>query len=173
MADANDIEVLKYSTEELVKRNQESDWIDLSNQHKAFAFEYVANGYKHIQAAAEVGIAKSGALRTLRTPLVSAFIAHLQEKHFTTQIITKQFVENQYLELIPFLKGEEEVPLVNGQGDSFEALKFHGSELVAVLRDLGKVTGYQQEDEGNKGMVNIQMNFGDVMNKPEVIINEG
>lgn len=156
----------------LIERNKVSGWEDLSHQKKAFAYEYLSNGYKHRKAATHAGIAENSGLKVLREPLVSAFIAELQEKHFTSAIITKQFVESQYLELIPFLKGEEEIPIVTGQGEEKNVYKFHASELVGVLRDLSKVTGYQQEEEKNKGMVNIQMNFGAVMDDPEIIINE-
>lgn len=157
----------------LVERNQENNWIDLSDQDKAFAYVYILNGYNHLEAAEEVGIARSGALRTLRKPLVSAFISHLQTENFTASRITKDFVESQYLEILPKLKGEEDIAYVTGMGLEVEVKKFHGSELISVLRDLSKSSGYQKEEEINKSQVNIQMNFGAVMDKPEVIINGG
>ena len=172
MADPIDTLALKENSLELIERNRETNWADLPDQKKAFAYEYVVNGYKHGNAAETVGLARSGGLRVLRDPLVSAFIQHLQEKHFTTSIITKQFVEDQYLQILPFLKGEEEIPIVNGQGIEGMAKKFHASELTGVLRDLSKVTGYQKEDESNKNITNIQINLGAVVSDPEKIINE-
>lgn len=158
-------------TVRLIQRNKEIGWPDIPHQKKAFAHEYILNGYNHREAAKEVGIAASSGIRVLREPLVSAYVAHLQETNFTSQIITKQFVEHQYLELIPFLKGEREIPIVTGSGAEIDACKFHGSELVAVLRDLSKITGYQKEEENNKNLVNIEINFGAVLDNREKVIN--
>ncbi len=171
MADSYDIIIPEEDTKSLIERNKKTNWEDLTDQRKAFAYEYIANGYNHRNAAHKVGIAKNSAVRLLREPLVSAFISHLQEEHFTSAIITKQFVEHQYLELIPYLKGEQAIPMVTGQGVELDACKFHASELTAVLRDLSKVTGYVKEEENNKGQVQIFMDFGAVMDNPEKILN--
>lgn len=158
------------STAKMIARNMETGWVDLTEQKKAFAYEYIANGFKHREAAAKIGFNPNSAMSVLRDPMVSAFISHLQEKHFTSTIITKQFVESYYLELLPRLAGEEEIDVVNASGECFRAKKFHGSEIVSVLRDLSKATGYAKEED-KSNIVNIQMNFAAVMSKPEVIID--
>ena len=173
MAYTSDTLALTEESLVLIERNRDSGWPDLPDQRKGFGYIYLSNGYNHREAAKKVGFSKNSGMKILREPLVSAFIQYLQEKHFTTSIITKQFVEDQYLQILPYLKGEEEIPIVNGQGGTANVKKFHASELTAVLRDLSKVTGYQKEDESNKNITNIQINYGAVISSPEKIINEG
>ena len=101
----------------------------------------------------------------LRDPLVSRFIAKLQEDANTAKLITQNFVEAQYLEILPQLKGEEDVALYNNQtGEGVLAKKFHSAELVSVLRDLGKSSGYIAPDVGGPAgaVVNVQINLGDL-----------
>ena len=101
-------------------------------------------------------------MRKLRAPLVQGFIAYLQDQRAKASIITREFVEQQYLEILPMLKGEEEVPLITPQGDSYNAKKFHSGETVSVLRDLSKAAGYIAEEVGHNAPVNIQINIGDL-----------
>lgn len=144
----------------------EDDFRDMEERDKAFAVEYLTNGFKHNNAAEAVGLSRASGLSKLRNPLVSRFIAKLQSDSNTAKLITQQFVEAQYLEILPKLKGEEDVEMVDlKSGESFMGKKFHSAEIVSVLRDLGKSSGYIAPDVGGSGgpTVNVQINMGDLI----------
>lgn len=152
----------------------ENGFSDLAERDKAFAVEYLANGFNHGAAAESVGLNRTSGLRKLRDPSIGAFIEYLQSQHLTGRLITQKFVEQQYLEILPKLKGEEDIDVVDHkEGSSFRAKKFHSAELVSVLRDLGKGSGYIAPEIGPGGSpVNIQINLGDIAGddsfRPEV-----
>jgi len=151
--------------QELIERHTANGFIDMEERDKAFAVEYITNGFKHLDAAEAVGLSRSSGLNLLRNPLVGAFIGHLQEQSNTAKLITQQFVETQYLEILPKLKGEEEVDIVDiKNGGTFKAKKFHSAEVVSVLRDLGKSSGYIAPEPGGGGgnQVFVQLNLGDL-----------
>ena len=142
----------------------ERDWTNVPEQDKAFAVEYVTNGFKHLDAAQAVGLSRSSGLRKLRDPLIGAFIGYLQENANQAKLITQQFVEQQYIEVLPMLKGEIEVPIHDlKSGETTNAKKFHSAEVVSVLRDLGKSSGYIQPEFGpSAATVNVQINLADL-----------
>ena len=142
----------------LLERNRGLNWPDVTPEQRAFAYELLRNGYKHAAAAEEIGLARSAGIRLLRHPLVSAFIAELQEQEASHNFITKRFVESMYVDLLPKLLGEEEVPLVTPAGEQFHAKKFHSSEAVSVLRDLSKSSGYQETEGPKSATVNVTIN---------------
>lgn len=149
-----------FNSAALVERNIKSGWTDLPEIDRAFAVEYMCNGFKHCEAAEAVGLKRSSGLRKLRAPLVQGFITYLNDQRIKARLITQEFVEAKYIELLPKLLGEEEVPLVSPQGESYTAKKFHSGEAVSVLRDLGKAAGYVPEETGNKASVNVTINMG-------------
>jgi hypothetical protein len=157
-----------------IERHEANGFIDMPEQDKAFAVEYITNGFKHRKAATEVGFHADAGIRKLRDPLIGAFISHLQSENNVAKLITTQFVEQQYLEILPKLKGEEEVDIVDiKEGASFKAKKFHSAELVSVLSHLGKSSGYIAPDVGpNVGQVNVQINLGDLAGDVEVLVDE-
>lgn len=136
---------------------------------KAFAVEYITNGYKHRKAAESLGMDPGAGIRMLRDPGMAEMIAVLAAERSTTAVITKDMVESIYLTLLPKLLGEEEVPLITPGGDQYTAKKFHSGELVSIMRDISKATGFiAPEETAAKGAVNIQINVGD-MGSIEVI----
>ena len=150
----------------LLERQLANGWADVEERDKAFSVEYLTNGFNHCNAAESVGLSRSSGMRKLRNPLVSAFISYLQEQNSSAKLITQQFVEAQYLEILPKLKGDEDVDMVDLKtGESFRARKFHSAEIVSVLRDLGKSSGYIAPDVGVGGSgptVNVQINLADL-----------
>jgi hypothetical protein len=160
----------------LIEEERARGWTGIAEKDKAFAFEYITNGFNHREAAVSIGMAPGSGISKLRHPLVGAFIQYLQEQSNKAKFITQQFVEQQYLEILPKLKGEEEVDIVDiKEGTSFKAKKFHSAELVSTLRDLGKSSGYIAPDTGPKGsMVNVQINMGNFVGDDpvEVIIDD-
>ena len=130
----------------------------LTDQEKSLAIEWRCNGYKVGEAGEFVGLSSSVAGRILRKPLMKAFIAHMGEQIGQDRLITQAFIESAYMELLPKLNGEEEVPLVTPAGEQYSAKKFHSGEMVSVLRDLAKATGYTKEEAIQQGIqVNIDM----------------
>ncbi len=156
---------------DLIERNRLTDWEDLSPEQRAFVFEYMQNGFNHREAARVTGFKPNNGFRMLRHPLVASYIQHLQEEQYERSLLTKSFVEAQYLEIIPKLKGNEEVPLVTGMGEEVFVKKFHSAEMVSVLRDLSKISGMQTEEKQNKNSVSVTINLGAFKNEnPEKVI---
>ena len=141
---------------------KENSFSELSERDKAFAVEYLTNGFKHRDAAEAVGLSANSGTTLLRR--TGPFVEHLQSTSRNAALITKDFVEARYLELLPMLMGEEEVPLVDAKtGHEFSAKKFHSAESVSVLRDLAKSSGYIAPELGGGGpTVNVQINIGDL-----------
>ena len=154
---------------DLVERNRLSDWEDLSPEQRAFAYEYLQNGYNHREAAKVAGYKPDNGYRMLRHPLIASFILKLQEEAYDQSLLTKQFVEAQYLEILPKLKGQEDVPMITGQGEEILAKKFHSAETVAVLRDLSKISGMQVEEKQNRNAVNVQINVGAMRGESPIV----
>lgn len=144
-----------------IQRHASTNWVDFDPQLKAFAYEYLIS-YDHRAAAEKIGKAASGGMKILRNPLVAAYISFIQENRNLPNVITEDLVRQQYLDLIPKFRGEVAVPMVvDGEEVSFK--KFHGSELLQVLRELGKSTKFYENGSGlGGGNVNVSINFGDV-----------
>jgi len=137
----------------------EDAWKDLSEKERMFAHHYLLD-YNHRKAAQEVGLSPSQGIKWLRKPLISKFISHLQSEAESRSVINKDFLEAQWLQLLPKLAGEEEVDIINlKDGMAFKAKKFHSNEMVAALRELGKSSGYDQGSGQNAG-VHINIDFG-------------
>jgi len=157
----------------LILRNRESGWPDVGERDRAFAVEYITNGYKHGDAAEAVGLVRSSGTRKLREPLVSAFIRFMQETRQNSKLITQHFVEQKYLEVLPKLMGEEEVDVYDAkEGVSVRVKKFHSAETVSVLRDLGKAAGYIADDGPRGAAVNVQINMGGFTGEEPTIVIE-
>lgn len=151
--------------------SKEESFTDLSELDRAFSVEYITNGFKHREAATTVGLSANQGISKLRQPLVSKFIAHLQDSSIAAKLITQEFVEAKYLEVLPKLMGEEEVPLYDHkEGVTTNAKKFHSAETVSVLRDLGKAAGYVAPEGPKGGNVNVTIDLGGFTGEPTVII---
>ena len=153
---------------ELIDRNKSNGWEDLTHEQKAFAYEYLNNGFNHNKAASTLGLGKSAGRRLLANPLVRAFINHLQEETQSHSLVTKQFVDAVYMNLLPKLMGEEKVNIVTASGAEMQAKKFFAGESVALARDMAKHCGYI--DQGNN--VNTQVNVNISMEKSMDILKQ-
>lgn len=152
---------------------KEESFTDLAEKDRAFAVEYITNGFNHRKAAVAVGLSPNTGISKLRQPLVSKFIAHLQESSQNAAVITKQFVEAKYLEILPKLMGEEEVPIFDHkEGVTIEGRKFHSAEVVSVLRDLGKAAGYVAPEGPKGGSVNVTIDLGGFTGEPQIVIEQ-
>lgn len=134
---------------ELVEQNRLNGWSDLSEAEQAFALSYI-DTYTISTTASQLGFSASKCAAMLRNPLVLEFINDLQKHLSGRSVITKDFVNIQWLKLMPKLLGEESVPMVDKDGISYEAKKFHSSEAVSLLKELSKSTNfYTTDDDGN------------------------
>jgi len=158
------VDTVLYSTDSLaleVERQKQLGWSDLDPQLRAFAHEYIID-YNHRRAASETGYPMAKGIQLVRDPLVSAYVQHLQNQNLVSNIITEDFVRSQYLNIIPKLMGDEEVNIVTAMGQELSVKKFHSSELVSVLRELGKSTKFYENGSGQDAGVTINLNLGDV-----------
>ena len=81
--------------------------------------------------------------------MIAAYISYLQEESNVADIITNDFIRTQFLNLIPILSGQVDIPMVLANGQQLEAKKFHSSELISVLKELAKSTKFYEDGSGN------------------------
>lgn len=141
-----------------IKELRKGGWEDLDNERKAFAYKYIES-YDHCEAAAAIGKKRGDGLKLLRDPLVCAFLSDLQEAMGERSIIKRDFINVQWLKLLPKLMGEEEVMLgVDKDGLQLEGYKFHSADATRALTELSKSTNFYADGTGN-GNVSININL--------------
>ena len=133
---------------------------DLTIQQKALAHEYKID-YNIHRAAKAVGMRPIDARGILSgTPDFKKYILGLVEEDSKSNLITSQYIHNNYLRIMPMLMGDQAVPL-NVDGMSVLARQFNGPAALTALRDMAKSTNFvvAQEDASSKEVsvtVNIQ-----------------
>lgn len=151
------------SQEELltyVERQKQNGWEDLPSKKKAFAHELVANGYNHRLAAETTGFPKSRGIALLREPLISAYIEHLQTLQLTNNIITKDFINAQYLHLYEMATGLEPIHHVLPDGEEIMVRKTELGTAHNILDKMSKSTDYAKETGNKSAAVNVNIDFG-------------
>lgn len=146
--------------QELIEYNRANNWPDLCAQRQLFCMRYM-DSYNIGEAAGLARISRSTANMYLREPMVLAFVNDLQSHLDGRSVISKDFVSLQWLKILPKLMGEEEVAIVH-MGQELSAKKFHASEAVNLIKELGKNTGYYdtaKSDEGNPAP-SLNISFG-------------
>jgi hypothetical protein len=140
----------------------------LSPVERQFAIEFVVSAGTLKAMAAQFGLPIPIIQRMYNDPVVRAFIADLQAEVLQHRLVNEQWVEGQIMRIWPQLVGEEPVALVDKCGNSFEAKKFHSTEVTSILKHFGGNT-----DQKKVGGVNVQINFGamGVLPPPEVKVN--
>ena len=139
------------SIQDVIEEHRTDGWQHMDPTLKMFSFEYL-NGYDHSAAAVKAGLPKESALKTLRNPLVQAFLQDVLEDRQIGTNITQDFVSTMWMRLLPKLMGEEEVPMVTAGGASIEAKKFFASESVGALREMSKSTKFYEDGSGQGGL---------------------
>ena len=155
----------------LVEQNTKNGWKSLTPELRIFCYYYLED-YNHQNAAKRANIKMSG-MTALRNPLVNAMIAHLQEAMQQRSLIDADFVRVQWLNMLPKLMGEEEVAMVDKDGVSYMAKKFHAAESVRTLTELGKSTKFYAGGSGQGGQVNISINLAALGIEEKNITSEG
>lgn len=156
----------------LIQRNKQNGWEDLPAQKRAFAMKYIID-YKHRGAAVEVGYSADHGIQLLRDPIVAAYIATLQEIQHTSDIITKDFINANYLQLLEMAMGEVDINMVLPNGDEISAKKTSVSDATNILKELSKSTEYERDTGMKTAPVNIQIDFGAIMNGAPPVVIEG
>lgn len=141
----------------IIERNKQNGWEDLEPKRKAFAMHYLTD-YDARKAAKKAKFAEATGAKLIREPLLSAYIAELQNQDLISNIVTEDFVRIQWLNLIPILSGQVEVPLgVNAEGDQLNGKQFNAGALNSVIKELAKSTKFYEEGSGGS-QVNVQIN---------------
>ncbi len=156
-------------TDDDIEIQKGKDWPGVEPSHKAFAYEYVSNGYNHSDAAEKVGLPRSSGLRIRRLPLVTAFIAWIQEAKFQTTIITKEFIECKLDDLYDMAIGEVDVPCVTGSGETFSAPKFQGGLALQILQERSKMNGITKQEEKDNSGVTVVISMENAIGAPVTI----
>lgn len=143
---------------EVIARNKDNDYVDLDPKKKAFVFKYLES-YELRDAAEAVGVSRETARKWLREPLVSAFLNEWQQEMGQRSVITRDFVNQQWLKLLPKVMGEEAVAMVDKEGSAFEAKEFDAVAVTRVLTELSKSTNFYNEGSGSKAAVTVNIDL--------------
>lgn len=160
------------STEELsnlIEREMKSGFASLSTQRKAFAHEYIVD-YKHRRAAKETGFSANTGIRLVREPLIAAYVEHLQSLQLTNNIITKDFINAQYMVLYEMSIGEVEQHHVLPDGTPMLIKKTELGTAHNILDKMSKSIEYAK-DTGNKtAAVSISIDIDGIRGADEAIV---
>ena len=141
--------------------NRKNGFLDLPQQHRAFALEYVQS-YDLFASADLVGIPRTAARRTLNNPLVRCFIEYLNAEAQYYSLLNKTFIEAQYLSLYAKLIGAEEVEVFDVEtGKTISVRNFRAAPAVACLRDMAKMAGMFPKE----GLISVNVGVG-IMGSP-------
>lgn len=164
-------ELTKEDINVLVERNKSNSWESLSAIQKAIAIRYVEN-YNPKDVAEFLGISRDMVKRNLRDPLVSAYIAELQEKQLTSGIIKKDFINQHYLTLLDYAMGREEYLASMPNGTVEMTRKVSMPDAINILREMGKSIGYTADETiGKKAPVSVTINLSGVFPEQGVTID--
>ena len=146
------------SVADLLEYNRSNNWPDVSPQHKVLVHEYSICG--DLGAAAKAAnMSRPLASRTLRDNLVRSYLDDIHADSRQDSIITRQFVELQYLEYLDQVNGDVEVPVVTRDGDVIMAKKFDSTGKLGALRDMAKFSGMEKNVGSSSGGVVVQFDF--------------
>lgn len=128
------------SLKDLIEKNRENNWPDVTPENKVLASEYsIAGSIK--DAAAAVGIKPATASRRLRDPLVSAYLDDILAEIRKDSILSRPFIELQYLETLEQANGDVDIHLVDREGNSFMGKKTDLQSKIAVLKRMEELAG--------------------------------
>ena len=135
------------------------DWVDLPHHERAFCEEYLVNGYNHRDAAEVIERPPNSGITLLHKPLCREYILWSEQKKRARSLITEQFLESQYFQLLEQANGDIEVHLVTGSGLKLTAKKFDGPLKKAILDSMGKLSGVTKPDESTTP-INVIIDVG-------------
>lgn len=157
--DVNSASANELITQADVNSQKEKGFPILTEQERAFGYEYITNGYNHRSAAEKCGRPADAGVGLKRKPYIAAFIAHLQEVTFQSEIIVKDFIDAKLDDLYDMAVGEVEVPLVTGDGSTFTAKKFQGGLALNIIQERAKLHGITKPAEEGGGGVKVYIDM--------------
>ena len=157
-------------TDEFVEYQIAEGWPDLDNQERAWADEFVINGFNHREAAVEVGLPAKKGIHLTRKPLLRRYISYIQQKMSVGTIVTKEFIDAHLQELYERAIGEVAVPLVTGDGRPFEANKYDGNLAIKILQERGKLAGVVEDDSNSGHTTNVIIDVGALVGNHEKVV---
>lgn len=132
----------------------------LTDKERAFAIEYITNGFNQSKAAKKVGL--NSGRKALSNPSVAKFIANLQNEYLAEAIVTKNTISGMLDRLEDIAMGDEQAYMVDALGEAVLVNKFYPDLAVKILDRKAKLHGIIKDDD-NKSPVNIQINVGDLL----------
>lgn len=154
-----------------VTRARNEGFVNLTPYQRQFAMEFVLSGTSLRKIARLMDIPQPFVQRMYNDPIVRAYISDLQKEIAAHRLINDQWVENQIMKNLPKLEGEVPIDIVTSKGCHIKRKKYHGAELVALIKHFGNTN---QGGAAGTGGVNVQINFGDILSQPpKVTINPG
>jgi len=153
-----------------VAQAREEGYVSLAPFQLQFALEFVLSGTSLRKIARLMDLPVPVVQRMYNEPVTRAYIADLQKEVAAQRIINDQWIENQIMRNMPKLLGEEPVDIVTSKGCHIRKKKYHGPEIVSLLKH------FSSQDQkighgGGKGQVNVQINLGEMMTNPNDIQN--
>ena len=136
--------------------NRQNNWPDVSAKAKVFAHEYSICGDMK-SARNKVGISMAVGSRLLRDPLVKGYLDELLEDCRKDSIITREFVELQWLETLEQVNGETEVAGVTRDGEEYMARVYNANGKISALKEMGRVIGMTETKSPGGVSVNIDL----------------
>lgn len=127
-----------------VEDHRASNWTNLPPKLRLFAYSYIET-YCHLEAAKQAGFDRSQGIKLLRDPRVAALIQDLQRQYGERSFINRDFVNLQWMKLLPKVMGEEEVMLgLHKDGWQMEGYEFNAAAATKVLTELSKAVNFYQ-----------------------------
>jgi len=149
-----------------VTRARNEGFVNLTPYQRQFALEFVLSGASLKKIARVMELPRPMIQKMYNDPVTRAYITDLQKEVAAQRVINDQWVENQILQNMPKLLGEEPVDIVTSKGCHIKKRKYHAAELTSLFRHFG---GGQESKQAGAGGVNVQINFGDILSKPPTV----
>lgn len=145
--------------------------LPITDLQRAFVTRYLLD-YNEREAALSVGMQAQQGAFLLRDPAIMQHVSLMQAAREKFCILGKDFAAAQWLQVLPMLKGEVEIPLVTKNGSAVLEKKFFASELVRALVEISNISGLSKPaDTGpKKAAVHISLNFAGMASQPSVVI---
>ena len=147
-------------SKECIERQKQLGFPNLTDQERGFAIDFIQNGYDHCLSAEKVGKSRSYGKKFLANPIVAAFIKHLQADIWQESIITHHFVEMKYMELLDMAMGEEEIRMVDKDGNEFRGKLTDITNSVKIIEKMSNMNGHsEKKSKGGEGGVTIKIDM--------------
>lgn len=133
------------------------DFSKMDPAHRAFAIEYVMNGYNYRKAAKTCRMDPSRGVRLKRIPIVVAFITELQKRDIVESFVGKQSLDCFLDRIEEAAMGDVDIPIVLADGTSIDRPKFQGSLAMDVYRERAKLHGILVQEETPDNTIRIEV----------------